>query len=813
MKKLFNLALVGTMVLTAVACQREQVGSSSSVDANGNDVKEVATQFVLNVASAPQTKMSADVVQQNHNFRGIQDVKLFVYKTGISNASEIENPTDANTNKPYIVTTTAPAEGKVKEFDLGYFMSPTAISNAGDDNKENSSNRVLQLSIPVGVDAVMLYGKAIRGENASLNATHGVTLDYNPHDATKKKTISSTPSKTQFHALSILNDNKRNEYDATGRLMIYIINDILSSFVPDGGSVEVGTGDTKKVFSNLPPLSWAQLGHTYEINTMAGNSRYDAEDSSVEKMPSTSTTTYSYTLDGLEEILGKCYYLFTYIKPKEAIPSGQTEAQFAEWVKEHRKFGEYRGGSSFAIKKIIVDFYKIITAASEAEPTTDKEANAQRLAKQILKIADLYIDNSNGMFDTVSEIKSYLSSVNLWNETSFGGANDLNNYPFGDFGIPDGAAQLAFTPQSSSQLKDAFSYLDPNYPLVNPNMQEFNPKKYLFPAELWYYVNSPIRTNESDIAVADFPNGVNQWNATSSWEADAAKKIKAWTPNGAVASATKAIAVTNNVNYGVALLKSEVVIGSGVSELLDNRAEMTDETTPRRIKVADSHIAWNGILIGGVNPRMNWQFTRYYTVAGQPGESAGLGIDEGDLTLFDGVIYDHATGETAPEISKNTTVNYTLVYDNYVSNAPGSGQTVADMQNDVYVSLEFINNGDAFWGRDNLIPQGGTFYLVGRLPKPTADQIIDLEWPSDHQIPPLYGIDGEEVPTGHFAGESKKVARVFIQDFVTKAKFTLGETALKHAYYSVPDLRASQMSLGLSVDLEWNSGLTYNIDL
>ena len=70
MKKLFNLALVGTMVLAAAACQREQMGSSS-VEANGNGVKEVTTQFVLNVSSAPQTKMSADVVQQNQNFPGL----------------------------------------------------------------------------------------------------------------------------------------------------------------------------------------------------------------------------------------------------------------------------------------------------------------------------------------------------------------------------------------------------------------------------------------------------------------------------------------------------------------------------------------------------------------------------------------------------------------------------------------------------------------------------------------------------------------------------------------------------------------------
>lgn len=812
MKKLFNLALVGTMVLAAVACQREQVGSSS-VEANENGVKEVATQFVLNVASAPSTKMSADVVQQNHNFRGIQDVKLFVYKTGQSNASTVENPTDENTNKPYVVKTTAPLADDVKEFDLGYFMSPTSISNEGTNNNDNSSNRILQLSIPVGVDAVMLYGKAIKGP-AAADKDYGVTLDYNPHDANKKKTISSTPSKTQFYGKSILNDQQA-DYDATGALMIYVINDILATYVPDNGTVTVGSGETAKKFSNLPELSWAQLGHTYEINTMGSASRYDKDDANVEKMPVVAPAT-SYTLEGLEEVLGKCYYLFTYIKPAETLPTGMTVGSDAwqNWIKEHSQLGEYRGGSSFSLKKTIVDFYKIISAAAEAEPTNEKEANAQRLASQILYTAKLYINDQTGNFNSEGTIESYLKNQGHWS-ASFNGARDLNGYPFDDFGIPEGAAQLAFRVQAAGQADDMFYYLDPNYPLVNPTMTSFHPRKYLYPAELWYYVNSPIRTNDSDITTADFPNGVSQWNTASNWGAVPAKKIKAWLPNGEVASATKAIAVTNNVNYGVALLQSEVLIGSGVTELQDNRAAMTEETTNRSIKLTDAHIALKGVLVGGVNPRMNWQFTRYYTQAGQPGTSAGISYDEGDLSLFDGVIYDHSTGDTPPEISKTAVTNYTLVFDNYNSNAPGTGQTVADMQNDVYVSLEFINNGDAFWGRDNLIPNGGVFYLVGKLSKPNTDQITGLatKWPSDHQIPPLYGIDGEDVPTGHFAGESKKVARVFIQDFVTTAQFTLGATSLQHAYYSVPDLRASQMSLGLSVDLQWTSGLTYEIDL
>ncbi len=66
--------------------------------------------------------------------------------------------------------------------------------------------------------------------------------------------------------------------------------------------------------------------------------------------------------------------------------------------------------------------------------------------------------------------------------------------------------------------------------------------------------------------------------------------------------------------------------------------------------------------------------------------------------------------------------------------------------------------------------------------------------------------DTEAIPEGKKAGESKQIPRVFIQDFMTTAVFKLSADALKKAYYTMPDLRTSNMSLGLSVDLQWETG-------
>lgn len=788
MKRLTVFLLSISALMAFLACQRENAGTDPSKE---NEVKEVTTQFVLNVTAAPSTKMSATAVQMAQNFRGIENGRLFTYTTGI-------------TGTPYVLKTTGTDAAADKEYDLGLFFAAGGLDNgqtedtSGDspvttnNNETGSSRRVLQLSIPVNTDAVLFYGKAIKASGLK-DSDYGATsiVDSDGHACTAP---SGTPGNTIFKAEKILSDGLVvNQYDATARLMIAVINDILSRGVSANGSVTVGTGQGAQTFDNLPAITWAQLGHQYELDHFPTTTRYkDTEDNK------TNGVILGRPIEeGLEEILGECYYLFTYIKPVEA---------------NVRPNGEYRAGSSAAIKAMIADMYRVISAASTSDPTTAHEANAKRLANVILDRAQLYFDNTTGAYKDISTIKELLVTQykvitdSQWTNY-YAKAQDLNKYPYEDFGVPEGAAQLGFhvygtditdttdpryiDPQSqgypAKYPNDEFYYYHPNKPLVNPTMTEFEPRKYLYPAELWYYVNSPIRTSTNEHLTAnDFPNGVNPWNAEASWTG--------WNTPGKVESSTRGVAVINSINYGVALLKSSVKYADNLTLLQDNRHAMTDEED-KTINLSAAQLQLRGILVGGVNPRMNWQFIRKYT-------STGNHEELGDLSLFDGVIYDHSLPSNAvPTASPN----YTLVYDNYNSSEGGT----ADKQNDVYVALEFVNGGESFWGRDNLIPSGGVFYLVALLPKPTNEQGAGLNWPTDHQIPPVWGVDDEEVPQGKVAGESKQIPRVFIQDFMTTVTFIIGQTSLQNAYYSVPDLRASQMSLGLSVDLQWTQGLDY----
>lgn len=751
MKRLFHYVLTGTLCLATMACQQEQLDPNGVT--NDPDVQEVSTSFILNVSAAPTTKMSADAVQQNSNFRGIEHAVMFTYKTGQS-------------GKPHVLSTTTAAD---KMFDFGSLISAGGLDPEhnldGSTGTKPGSKRVLQLSIPVNTDAVLFYGKAPKPSSGhEADDTYGATRTVN---------LGTKAEDTKFAAVKILDGTETvNSYDATARLMIWIINNIKNRSLSEDTESYAAKGWT------LPAVTWAQYGHQYEWDNYGAAGRYSSDKG------------VGHKLTGLEEIIGKCYYLFTYILP----------------VDDGRPHGEYRGGSSFAVRSMIIDMYKVITAATEAEPTTANEANAKRMANAILDRADDFFNTTDGKYQDITSIKNRLIDVEhlfddaTWN-TNFGGAKDLNGYPFEDFGIPDGAAQLGFVVEgkaypsasgkSGSAPVDEFFYYHPNKPLVNYTMTEFEPRKYLLPAELYYYVNSPLRTTGNDVTVASYPDGVNSWNADASWTG--------WVFPGKVSSSTRGVAVAHSINYGVALLKSSVKIAAGVTDFEDNRHALTNpHEANKTIPVSSAQLTLKGILIGGVNPRMNWQFTRYYTSSGS---HEGLG----DLSLFDGVIYDHTVPSNAIPTPTDKE-NYTLVYDNYNS-SNGGGQ---DQQNDVYIALEFVNGGDSFYGRDNLIHTGATFYLVAKLDKPTADQASALSWPADHHIAPLYGVNGEEVPSGKTAGESKQIARIFIQDFMTTVTFKLNATSLQKAYYSTPDLRASQMSLGLDVDLQWTPGLTYN---
>ena len=309
-----------------------------------------------------------------------------------------------------------------------------------------------------------------------------------------------------------------------------------------------------------------------------------------------------------------------------------------------------------------------------------------------------------------------------------------------------------------------------------------NPAKYMYPAELLYFDNSLLRVIDVDMNPDDYPEGYNNWDtggSTNLWNG--------WSI-GSVTSATRSVAVKNNINYGVALLQTNVVT-SGTVTYTDNHSTDDNVTFDEDdIKL----LTLSGILIGGQYKQVGWNYL--------PTSST----DNTDYVIFDKTIENTAIPTTA--------WNYTLVFDNYANSTEENQEGQNKAQNNVFVALEFENGSEKdIYGKGGMIPKGSKFYLVGKLEVTRTENNVTTavntlaasSWPTTYAIPP-YKTDGS----------SMEVSRVFIQDYVTSATFKIGAESLKHAYTTVPDLRATQTTLGLSVDLNWRPGITFdNIEL
>ena len=238
----------------------------------------------------------------------------------------------------------------------------------------------------------------------------------------------------------------------------------------------------------------------------------------------------------------------------------------------------------------------------------------------------------------------------------------------------------------------------------------------------------------------------------------------------------------NDINYGTSLLKTTVRYGATV--LNDNNHAIQKTKVPtlpdtsepdKQITVDGTSFQLTGVIIGGMASSVGW-------------DSLAKSNDNFDTWVYDRAIANSAI--PAPTSGSASLPNYTLVFDNY--------RNVAH-QDKVYVALEFLNNtGQSFFGEHGMVHDQSHFYLIGEL-DPEKSGLAAITWPTHHPLPP-YNTDGSSI----------KTTRVFMQDYMTSADFVIGANSLKHAYLTVPDLRYSSLTLGLSVDIKWSTGLDFN---
>lgn len=296
-----------------------------------------------------------------------------------------------------------------------------------------------------------------------------------------------------------------------------------------------------------------------------------------------------------------------------------------------------------------------------------------------------------------------------------------------------------------------FAYNTPGNVTIGTG-NSINYQKICYPAELSYFVNTTTMVSDKDMSnLSEFPTYENWTKPTgANWTGKSFSE-------SAVENTTRTVGLKDPVQYSVAVLKSTVRCNTATLE--DNAKEAGGFKANQSITVNDNSFPVTGILIGGQPASVDWKY--------EPASSE----------TFENTIYDNVMNGSpmyakyASEVP--TEGNYTLVFDNKKTGA----------ENSVYVAIELTNNsGQAFYGKDGIIQKDTKFYLIG---------ILD---PNKEGLPKPAGVN-----------------RVFVQDYVTTANFKIKD--LKSAYNCIPDLRTSGINVGLAVDLDWKTGITFDVEL
>ncbi len=391
----------------------------------------------------------------------------------------------------------------------------------------------------------------------------------------------------------------------------------------------------------------------------------------------------------------------------------------------YTKFVKLKAGSGQAILNTMTELKRSLEGITASEATT---------------VRDNIINKMNVSFDfSADNVASFKTAAYATFPTAYD--------------IPEGAVVLGYTEDSNT-----FSYVNNTI----GGTKTVKVSDICYPAALYYYVNTPLKATDNELKEAEWPNtpaawasatGTNQWGGSG----------YVWTD--AVRPATRTIALTKNINYGVGRFDTQIKCADAFLE--DNAVAIAGLAAANSIPVPAEGFPVSAILVGGQPDNVASDMC--------PVKDGGNTKDEFNKTIYD----KYAASEgIAAKNGVLSTATHTLVLD--VLTTDGTQRTIN-------VAVELTNNsGYDFYGADGIVKAGSKFYLIAALDPAAAS--------------------GSE--SGSFGTDTK---RVFAQDYYTLAKFNIAN--LKGAYVTIPDLRSTKMSLGLSVDLEWKKGLVFDIDL
>ena len=751
MKTMKQLALMGAIALTGAvgftACSSTSddlaQGSEERIE-NGGEVK---VDFMFNVSTSNgDTRMTSANTQASSSdaFRGINNAYLATFKLDDDGKAVGSN-------------TLAPSRCN----SFGTILSAGSL-NVDESNDRPASRRVIELSLETGTNALMFWGKAIKTGSDHEQGKVTMNVDQGDLASTSFSLCKIVPQQPYSTATSHIYEEGLLQHE---RLIAAILTRIMRSGIQNKTCT---FGESSKLIESL---NWSDF-----VNVSGEAGSYAISKSNV--APIKDVNGNDQPMSALGEKLSLAFATLNTIHPNEL-----------------------RAGYGEAVSQMISDLMYIVNDVVDAIPVSLQEVVAQEVAKAVKTNVELFFDaEEEYKWKDMPSIKA-----NITNSSSYSAVLndcDLNDFPK-TFNLPLGSVLLDFTIEEDATANKGykFSYnyrgAVETYAMGGSTQtnDSFNPLNYMYPAELCYFGNSPIRVSDETLVANNYPDGAQAWETESSWEKNG------WSSNSRVLSSTRSVAMRDNIRYGTALLKTQVRYGSAVLE--DNNYYLQKkwngvEEANNQIKVNENntHFVLTGVLIGGQEAEVGWN---YIAKSATPG-FGNMVYDKVRSKLENNGEVDYIAIPAASTEDGNgaaSVPNYTLVWDNWEQ------KNVGKKQRDVYVALEFKNNSRDFYGENNLIRSGATFYIVGKLDPDEGHSLTDysdgIKWPSKYALPP-YDANGNSIHE----------RRVFIQHYMTSATFVIGRNSLQHALVAVPDLRSSQISLGLSVDLKWQTGLNFD---
>lgn len=333
------------------------------------------------------------------------------------------------------------------------------------------------------------------------------------------------------------------------------------------------------------------------------------------------------------------------------------------------------------------------------------------------------------------------------------------NFP-NKINIPDGAVALNYTASNGWKYQNSVT-MKVNNKIAYANIT--------YPASLNYFVKTAAMANDKAAttlgSTASFWPDKDKWakyDAGNSNTTDPWTSLSGWSQG--VKNSTRTIALKEAIQYGVANLKLTI---NAKDNLEDNALKNGGQVANQNIDVTGNMLKMTGVLVSGQPSEVAWNY--------EPTSDATF-----DRTVYDNKMNSSAdvvntTGIDVP-VNNPSVPNYTLVLDNKNNNATGSQAEV------VYVTVELVNGtGVDFYGVDGMVPKNGKFYLVGKLDMNKEGLVKN-------------GCD-----------------HIFVKDHTTVANFTI--TSLQNAYNNIPDLRSTSVSVGLAVNLTWEDGIKFDVNI